>query len=207
MGTDRKWVIVRIDGKIAAISTDYRMLAKISADIARKCQDNAGKKRKGHKADRERQDLYEDISAQAVGFDEIWKLRESIRWEDLMLFGTDFQIKVWRKLWDLTDLSGGNRPKLISYSDFAELCQNRAGVRAVAHAIGLNPISVIIPCHLVVPKESIDRIRDIQKRAESTIFKGEDLCLGSILTDTAIDFGEYASGKDLKRALIIRDLT
>ena len=207
METDRKWVVVRIDGKIAAISTDYRMLAKISADIARKCQDNAGKKRKGHKADRERQDLYEDISAQAVGFDEIWKLRESIRWEDLMLFGTDFQIKVWRKLWDLTDLSGGNRPKLISYSDFAELCQNRAGVRAVAHAIGLNPISVIIPCHLVVPKESIDRIRDIQKRAESTIFKGEDLCLGSILTDTAIDFGEYASGKDLKRALIIRDLT
>ena len=33
MGTDRterKWVVVRIDGKIAAVSTDYRMLARIS---------------------------------------------------------------------------------------------------------------------------------------------------------------------------------
>ena len=34
MNTDRKWVIVRIDGKIAAISTDYRMLADISARLA-----------------------------------------------------------------------------------------------------------------------------------------------------------------------------
>ena len=30
MDTDRKWVVVRIDGKIAAISTDYRLLAEIS---------------------------------------------------------------------------------------------------------------------------------------------------------------------------------
>ena len=29
METDRKWVVVRIDGKIAAISTDYRKLAEI----------------------------------------------------------------------------------------------------------------------------------------------------------------------------------
>jgi O-6-methylguanine DNA methyltransferase len=95
---------------------------------------------------------------------------------------------------------------LLSYSDFAELCNNKAGVRAVAHAIGLNPVSVIIPCHLVVPKESIDKIREIKRRAESTIFKGEDLCLNSILSDTAIDFGEYAQGKELKRVLIMHDL-
>ena len=96
--------------------------------------------------------------------------------------------------------------KLYSYSDFAELCDNRAGVRAVAHAIGLNPISVLIPCHLVVPKESIDRIREIQRKAEATIFKGEDLCLSSILADTTIDFGEYSLGKSLKRDLISLDL-
>ena len=97
--------------------------------------------------------------------------------------------------------------RLICYSDFAELCQNRAGVRAVAHAIGLNPISVIIPCHLVIPKEGIDKIREIHDRAQSTIFKGDDLCLDSILADTAIDFGEYALGKGLKRELIIHELT
>ena len=34
MGTDRKWIIVRIDGKIASISTDYRQLAAITARLA-----------------------------------------------------------------------------------------------------------------------------------------------------------------------------
>ena len=97
--------------------------------------------------------------------------------------------------------------RLICYSDFAELCQNRAGVRAVAHAIGLNPVSVIIPCHLVIPKESIDKIRDIHKKAEATIFKGDDLCINSILSDSSIDFGEYALGRELKREMIMRELT
>ena len=130
--------------------------------------------------------------------------------KDLMLFGTDFQMKVWRKLWELThmdDVFGQagddtSAVRLISYSDFAELCQNRAGVRAVAHAIGLNPISVVIPCHLVIPKESIDKMKEINKKAEATIFKGDDLCLSSILKNETIDFGNYAWGPDLKRKLI-----
>ena len=199
METDRKWIVVRIDGKIAAVSTDYRMLARISDMLA--CQ-NSGKAVK--KAGRET--FYGEITARTVSFDEIWKLRHEVGWNDLLLFGTDFQKKVWRKLWDLTHTED-IQAHLICYSDFAELCQNRAGVRAVAHAIGLNPVSVIIPCHLVVPKEGIDKIREIHKKAQSTIFKGDDLCLDSILADTAIDFGEYALGKSLKRELIIRELT
>ena len=194
MKTVRKWIVVRIDGKIAAISTDYRMLARISEVLAR--QDSGKKTGK--------ETFYGEITARAVCFDEVWKLRHEVVWEDLMLFGTDFQKKVWRKLWNLTHEV---EPRLICYSDFAELCQNRAGVRAVAHAIGLNPISVIIPCHLVIPKEGIDKIREIHDRAQSTIFKGDDLCVESILTDTAIDFGEYALGKGLKRELIIHELT
>ena len=82
------------------------------------------------------------------------------------------------------------------------MCNNRAGVRAVAHAIGLNPVSVVIPCHLIVPKETIDKITEIQRRAEATIFKGDDLCLTSILSDPTTDFGEYALGRELKRRLI-----
>lgn len=204
MKTDLKWVIVRIDGKIAAISTDYRMLADISRRLA--CEGKAGASGKGGARN---QVSYQNISAETVSFDEIWRLKKEITWDDLLLFGTEFQKKVWRRLYDLThtDDASGKAARLISYTDFAELCQNRAGVRAVAHAIGLNPVSVIIPCHLAVPKESIDKIREIQRRAESTIFKGEDLCLGSILADTAIDFGEYALGKELKRALITLDLT
>ena len=194
METDRKWIVVRIDGKIAAISTDYRMLARISEVLAR--QDSGKKTGK--------ETFYGEITARTVCFDEVWKLRHEVGWEDLMLFGTDFQKKVWRKLWELTHEVESH---LICYSDFAELCQNRAGVRAVAHAIGLNPVSVVIPCHLVVPKESIDKMTEINRKAEATIFKGVDLCLSSILKNETIDFGNYALGPAIKRRLIGLELT
>lgn len=195
METGQKWILVRIEGKIAALSTDYRQLARISSALAK------GSNTK----------LYEKITATVIGPDEAWKLKQETNWDDLMLFGTEFQKKVWRKLWELTQPETDESRKdkamnLICYSDFAELCQNRAGVRAVAHAIGLNPVSVIIPCHLVIPKESIDKIRNIHKKAEATIFKGDDLCISSILSDSSIDFGEYALGKDLKRKLILKEL-
>ena len=189
METDRKWIIVRIDGKIASISTDYRQLAAITAKLALTTAADA-KAYKGIAADTE------SICAETVTFEEVWNLRRSTAWDDLMLFGTDFQKRVWKKLWEL------ERCNLVSYTAFAELCENKAGVRAVAHAIGLNPVSVIIPCHLVVPKEAIDKIGDIKKKAEATIFKGDDLCMDSLLKDTSIDFGEYSLGNDLKRRLI-----
>lgn len=194
METDRKWIVVRIDGKIAAISTDYRQLAAISARLARDPKLKFGA-----------------VTAVAADFEDIWNLRLNTRWEDLVLFGTDFQKRVWKRLFDLThhadSRSQEQQNRLISYSDFAELCENRAGVRAVAHAIGLNPVSVIIPCHLVIPKESIDKIRGIMRKAESTIFKGDDLCISSILKDKGIDFGEYALGRRLKRELIQMELS
>lgn len=212
MDTDRKWVVIRIDGKIASVSTDYKALADITARIAA-----------------QKSPAYGRICAETVDFDYVWELRRSTAWEDLMLFGTDFQKKVWRKLFDLThptdesDAPGDqaeagesvekehigkktSKARLVSYSDFAEMCQNKAGVRAVAHAIGLNPVSVIIPCHLVIPKESIDKIADIRRKAESTIFKGDDICMDSLLRDKGFDFGEYALGRKLKRRLIQLEL-
>ena len=199
METDRKWIIVRIDGKIAAISTDYRLLAEITARIA-------APTKSGKKISQKNNLPYQNISAEAVNFDQIWKLRQETSWDDLLLFGTEFQKKVWRKLFDLTHQED-NTVRLISYTDFAQLCQNRAGVRAVAHAIGLNPVSVVIPCHLVVPKESIDKMKEINKKAEATIFKGVDLCLNSILKNETIDFGNYALGPVTKRRLIALELT
>lgn len=197
MDTDRKWVVVRIDGKIAAVSTDYRKLSEIADKLA-------GQKTPQH----------QNISAETVDFDKVWQLRENAAWEDFVLFGTAFQKKVWQKLYELThdrdncDAEGSvTKASLLSYSDFAELCENRAGVRAVAHAVGLNPLAVLIPCHLVVPKEAIDKIREIKKKAESTIFRGSDLCLDSILRDPAIDFGEYALGRKVKRELIVKELS
>lgn len=211
METDRKWIVIRIDGKLAGISRDYDRLADISARIAEeyRLRDASGKKRKTIK---DEPLPYLDIQAAAMDFGQVLKLRQESRWEDLMLFGTDFQKRVWKKLWELltgsTDenSSGSTKNKLLSYTDFAELCDNRAGVRAIAHAVGLNPLPVVIPCHLIVPKEAIDRIEDIRRKAESTIFRGEDLCTSAILEDPAIDFGEYALGKELKRRLIQMDL-
>lgn len=253
MQTDQKWIVVRIDGRIAGVSTDYRVLAKITKSLATASEVQKKSDSKSTNTSVE-PIIYKEVSATAVTIDDVLKLKAEVQWDDLLLFGTDFQKKVWRKLWDLThqqanpdtktthqtraetgaeigaeneaetgaenEAETGSRAdkmesgrkalkrglKLYSYSDFAELCDNRAGVRAVAHAIGLNPISVLIPCHLVVPKESIDRIREIQRKAEATIFKGEDLCLSSILADTTIDFGEYSLGKSLKRDLISLDL-
>lgn len=204
METDRKWVIVRIDGKIAAISTDYTALAAITTRLAQ-----------------QKSPSYGEIRAETVGFEQVWALRQTAGWEDLLLFGTDFQKRIWRKLWELThpetsepqdtepsglENESDKHVRLLSYSDFAELCNNRAGVRAVAHAIGLNPVAVIIPCHMVIPKETIDRIREIQKKAESTIFKGDDLCLKSLFREKGIDFGEYSLGRRLKRELISLEL-
>lgn len=202
MASDRKWVIVRIDGKIAAISTDYKALADVAARLAKESRPE-----------------HMNVVAETVSFDSVWELRCKARWEDFILFGTEFQKKVWRTLYDLThpdegsdcktvhgDGQGSAKPRLLSYSDFAELCENRAGVRAVAHAVGLNPLAVVIPCHLVVPKESIDRIREIRKKAEDTIFKGDDLCLDKVLRDPATDFGEYSLGRRLKRELILKEL-
>ena len=211
METDRKWIVIRIDGKLAGISRDYDRLAEISARIEEeyRLRDASGKKRKTIK---DEPLPYLDIQAAAMDFGQVLKLRQESRWEDLMLFGTDFQKRVWKKLWELlkgsTDenSSGSTKNKLLSYTDFAELCDNRAGVRAIAHAVGLNPLPVVIPCHLIVPKEAIDRIEDIRRKAESTIFRGEDLCTSAILEDPAIDFGEYALGKELKRRLIQMDL-
>ena len=77
----------------------------------------------------------------------------------------------------------------------------RRGVRAVAHAVACNPVAYIIPCHLVVPKESIDKILRIRSIAEKTIFKGSDLYLLD-----SIDVGGYEYGPDLKRRAIEKQL-
>ncbi|MBR5103466.1 MAG: methylated-DNA--[Bacteroidales bacterium] len=192
MDTDRKWVIVRIDGKIAAISTDYVALVIIAARLAQ-----------------QKSPAYEKITAETVKFAEVWNIRKTALWDDFILFGTEFQKKIWKRLFDLTHEEDGSpkTPSLISYSDFADLCQNKAGVRAVAHAIGLNPVPVVIPCHLVIPKESIDYIKGVQKKAEITIFKGDDISMEKLLQDKGIDFGEYALGRKLKRLLIQKELS
>lgn len=167
------WIVTRVDGKIASISADYRHFARIAAEIAAM---------KPAETD--------SVVTSKISMEELLRLNDTIGWEDLRLFGTAFQKKVWKTLFDMPR-------KLYSYTDFAALAENPSGVRAVAHAVATNPVAYIVPCHLIVPKEATDKAREIRAGAEKTLFKGSDL----YLLDT-IDVGEYAYGPELKRELI-----
>lgn len=62
----------------------------------------------------------------------------------LRLSGTDFQLLVWDVL---REIPYGTT---VSYRDVAERIGRPKSVRAVANAIGANPIAPIIPCHRVI---------------------------------------------------------
>ncbi len=61
--------------------------------------------------------------------------------------GTAFQQAVWQALLEIP--YGQTR----SYSELAEYLGRPAAIRAVAGAVGKNPISILIPCHRVIGKD------------------------------------------------------
>ena len=194
-----KWIVTEIDGKVASIAADYRHFAGIAARIA------------AHSPD-----AVERIATRKITTDELVELGKTLRWEDLCLYGSKFQKSVWKALYDLTHglpACAGNDAApsfhgssvesvtLLSYSDLAARVDNPQGVRAVAHAGALNPVAYVIPCHLIVPKESVDKIHEIRRSAESTLFRGSDLYLLD-----SISVGEYAYGPAVKLELIKKQL-
>ena len=62
----------------------------------------------------------------------------------IWLRGTNFQIKVWQALLKIPEGA------IVSYSDVARSIGRPEAVRAVANAVGSNPISWLIPCHRVL---------------------------------------------------------
>jgi O-6-methylguanine DNA methyltransferase len=61
------------------------------------------------------------------------------------LLGTDFQIKVWKKL---TEVSYGQTN---SYKNIAKkVGLKNGGFQAVGGAVGSNPLPIIIPCHRIL---------------------------------------------------------
>ncbi len=62
----------------------------------------------------------------------------------LSLSGTDFQQKVWHKL---LEIPAGTT---ITYGELAKRLNKPSAVRAVAAAVGRNPVSIIVPCHRVI---------------------------------------------------------
>jgi methylated-DNA-[protein]-cysteine S-methyltransferase len=66
---------------------------------------------------------------------------ETIRWR---VAGTPFQQKVWRAL---STIPAGTT---MSYGALAAKIGMPSAVRAVGHANGSNPISVVLPCHRLI---------------------------------------------------------
>lgn len=61
-----------------------------------------------------------------------------------LLCGTDLQLTVWNFLMNVPYGS------TMSYQELAVCIGKPGAVRAVANAVGANPISIIIPCHRVI---------------------------------------------------------
>ena len=62
----------------------------------------------------------------------------------MRLKGTKFQLKVWNYLKKIP------RGKIKTYSEVAKAIGKPLAVRAVANAIGKNPLAPQIPCHRVI---------------------------------------------------------
>lgn len=93
-----------------------------------------------------------NVGSAEYSLDDLLRGRGSIfRWEDLQLQGTPLQMRVWRELFNLLP------DELVTYSELAARCGHPRAVRAVATAVGKNPISLIIPCHRVVRKAGSGR--------------------------------------------------
>lgn len=58
--------------------------------------------------------------------------------------GTPFQLAVWKKL---AQLPFG---KVVTYGDLARTIGRPSACRAVANAVGKNPLLIVFPCHRVV---------------------------------------------------------
>lgn len=67
----------------------------------------------------------------------------------LHLFGTAFQMQVWRALLDV------KFGRMMSYEDLACAIGRPQSARAVGNAVGANPVSVLVPCHRIVRKDGV----------------------------------------------------
>lgn len=87
--------------------------------------------------------IYSDLEVQKK-FDNSLNTHNPIR---IYLKGTDLQFETW------SALIGIGKSELVNYSDIALMVQKPLAVRAVANAIGKNPVIYLIPCHRVIRKD------------------------------------------------------
>ncbi len=65
---------------------------------------------------------------------------------DVLLCGTEFQLRVWRILRTIP------LGETVTYQWIAQQIGQPTAARAVGQAVGANPVAWFVPCHRVVPK-------------------------------------------------------
>lgn len=100
------------------------------------------------------------------------------------LDGTDLQKAVWRELLNIP------YGKAVSYEELAKRVGNPRAVRAVASAVGDNPLCIVIPCHRVLPKASVAKLEKIERSNKAPA------------KPSHVPVGGYALGPELKEALL-----
>ena len=91
---------------------------------------------------KEKSDPVLDIAVRQL--DEYFATRRNSLEVPLMPIGTDFQKTVWQALLQIP------YGATLSYRDIAAMIGKDNSVRAIANAIGANPLSIFIPCHRVI---------------------------------------------------------
>lgn len=112
------------------------------------------------------------------------------------LEGTDLQKSVWRELLNVP------YGKVISYEELAQRVGKPKAVRAVASAVGANPLCIVIPCHRVLPKSSVTKFIKKESQRRNTRQK-------SVVREDrfgAIPVGNYSLGSTLKSILLNLEL-
>lgn len=110
------------------------------------------------------------------------------------LSGTPLQKSVWREL--LTIPYG----EVISYEELAKRVGNPNAVRAVASAVGDNPLCIVIPCHRILPKSSIEKLEKMAKLRKNAEMVKPELLKRAL--SAPVKVGGYAYGSDIKEALL-----
>jgi len=82
-----------------------------------------------------RQQLLNYFNGQRQAFDLLWAAA-----------GTEFQLNVWNALQTIPF------GETWSYQQLAQYIGRPTAVRAVAHAVGRNPLPIVLPCHRVIAK-------------------------------------------------------
>lgn len=66
--------------------------------------------------------------------------------EDICLYGTPFQLKVWKALYQVPYATTVTYQELAIKAGFSG-----AHARPVGSAVGANPVAILVPCHRVLP--------------------------------------------------------